>query len=55
VRVLFLTSGIRAILSCILNILLIPFPRLPQSSAGSRNTGYPCSSLLSCTDELLLI
>jgi hypothetical protein len=35
--------------------LFIPFSRLPRSSADSRNTGYPCSSLLSYTDEQQLV
>jgi hypothetical protein len=33
------------------HLLLIPFPRLPRSSADSRNIIYPYSSLLSHTDE----
>jgi hypothetical protein len=37
------------------HLLLIPFLRLPQSSADSRNTGCPCSSLLSCTDKQQLV
>jgi hypothetical protein len=52
VRVQLLTSSIRVVLSCSLNI---SFPHLPRSSAGSRNTGYLCSSLLSYTDEQQLI
>jgi hypothetical protein len=37
------------------HLLLIPFPRLPRSLAGSRNIGCPYSSLLSCTDEQQLL
>jgi hypothetical protein len=36
-------------------LLFIPFPRLPQSSTGTRNTECPWPSLISYTDEQQLV
>jgi hypothetical protein len=56
VRVLFLTSGIRAVLFYSLNISCSsPSHASLGPQPDSRNTGCPCSSILSYTDEQQLV